>query len=239
MAKGNYAQPSELMMGAEIVVNSSESLNIVQGLINRIQNSDDRGSLLGSFEVLKENLGKLQEGIREAAVHASAEVIPIPPPTKMERLLTGRLRFAGDGYHSLIGCGEDAASEVYQQFSNKYPPLAGHKVGFLRRTQQMKNTAKNGFFELVLEPGDPNNALEKRFKATLHQYPDNGAKAPKIVYPPALGDKSNCVQTDDLWEVSSMSTMMRHSLLQGAQTPAVMFNLVEHLKHPKPSSGIR
>jgi hypothetical protein len=53
---------------------------------------------------------------------------------------------------------------------------------------------------------------------------------PCVVFPPASGDKGKLIVSDDVLEVPSMSRMMKESILQGAQTPAVMFDLVERLQ---------
>lgn len=162
-----------------------------------------------------------------------ADAVGTYKPTKNQ----GRKRFSHEGYAKLIGYGEDVDGDeksVYKQACEKLKArglapsvLSG---GFLLVKNQMKNPAKNGTFELVIEEGDKNNKLCSAFKATLHQYPDNKAKVPAIVFPPASGDKGKLVIDQSRTEVPSMSRMMKESILQGAQTPAVMFDLVERLQ---------
>ena len=148
----------------------------------------------------------------------------------------GRKRFSHEGYARLIGYGEDTEkSEVYKQALEKlrkagYDPLKVLHGGFLITKNQMKNPNKNGVFELVIEAGVKGNKLCEAFTARLYQFPDAKQAVPVITFPPESGDKGKLKVNDAVLEVASMSQMMKNSIIQGAQTPAVQFGLVEHLK---------
>jgi hypothetical protein len=132
-----------------------------------------------------------------------------------------RTRFRHEDYAELVGYGEDPNSDLGK--------LAKHG-GFVIRKTQMKNASKNGTYEFVLEPGQEGNEVCDSFVAKLYQYPDDGAHLPVIIFPPKSGDKKKCQVDDQVVEVGSMSQVMKASKLQGAQTPAIVFDLAERLK---------
>lgn len=145
-----------------------------------------------------------------------------------------RKRFSHADYAKLIGYGVDETSEAYKTALEKLKKSGFSERdlhgGFLLVKSQMKNPKKNGVFELFVEEGQKDNQLCDAFTATLYQYPDDKASVPSVVFPPASGDKNKLAVTDEITEVPSMSQMMKRSILNGAQTPAVMFDLIAQLK---------
>ena len=105
--------------------------------------------------------------------------------------------------------------------------------GFLLVKTQMRSDNKNGVFELVLENGREGNAVTDKFVARLRQFPFTKQKVPTIEFPPQSGEKgkdATLIVTDDVQEVASMSQMLKSAIVKGAQTPAVVFGLVDLLK---------
>lgn len=191
--------------------------------LNRSRFSDD---ILHVFERLDE--AKIDHGNEVIIRRSDDGQVGTYKPTKG----AGRKRFSHDGYAKLIGFGEDTSSETWKQAIERITK-SGHKKlhgGFVLLKSQMKNPAKNGVFELLIEKGDTENKLCSSFTARLFQYPDNGAKVSVVQFPPKSGSKDTLVINDEVTEVASMSQMMKQSILQGAQTPAVMFGLIEKLK---------
>jgi len=147
-------------------------------------------------------------------------------------------RFGHDDYARLIGFGEDPTSDLAKLAKEKLGER--YQGGFLLHKTGMKKTNKNGIYEFrILDPEtvtrpteeggteEVENEVCSKFRAELHQYPEDGRKVPVIAFPPRGGDKKKCSVTEDRVEVPSMSKMMRESELNGAQTPAVVFGLSE------------
>lgn len=149
-------------------------------------------------------------------------------------------RFGHDDYARLEGFGEDPETDLAKRCIAKLGDRYGG--GFLLEKTGMKKTTKNGIYEFRILPpktvtkpveGKPGemeeveNEVCGKFRAELHQYPDDGHTVPVIVFPPVSGDKKKCEVTEDRIEVPSMSKMMRESELAGAQTPAVVFGLAD------------
>lgn len=104
---------------------------------------------------------------------------------------------------------------------------AGHGPGIFRiQKTGMKRSSKNGTYEFRILPGYAGNAITESIRVELHQLAEDGRKLPVIMYPPQSGDKRNLVSTEDIHEVASMSKVMRESELNGVQTPAIVFDLV-------------
>ena len=166
---------------------------------------------------------------------------------------SNRTRFSHDDYARLIGRGDDTAKQqemidIFCRESNQSSWKPVFVGGFLMAKTGMRREEKNGIYELVLEPGDPNNALTYKFVAKLYQYTFDLKQHPVIIYPPASGDKSNPAASSEIVEVGSMSQLMKTSQLNGAMTPAVVFGLVEQLQkaaadrlaqHPKGTVAFR
>jgi hypothetical protein len=148
---------------------------------------------------------------------------------KYDMSRAGRLRFSHKDYALLIGQGssQEVRLEMAQLFKDRGLSVPGFKGGFLLAKTEMRNANKNGVFELVISEGDKGNALCSTFGIKLYQYLFNEQDTPVVCYPPASGDKLNPVITDQIHETTSMSCMMKDSILAGAQTPAVVFRLVE------------
>ena len=219
--------------GGKTIQLSDESIlplarDAIREMWNTLQSSRFDSVIAGVFEAL--DASEVDHG-DEVIIRRNAEGICSYKPTKN----AGRKRFSHEGYAKLIGIGAHEESDTYKTAIDKlkkagYNPAKDLAGGFLLVKNQMKNSSKNGVFELVIEEGDEANKLAGNFKATLFQYPDNKAKVPCVVFPPASGDKGKLIVNDDVLEVPSMSRMMKESILQGAQTPAVMFDLVQRLK---------
>jgi len=153
-----------------------------------------------------------------------------------------RRRFSHSCYGGLVGGGHpkdsaeyQAAKAAFEQAGLDVPDLEG---GYLLTKTQMRSAAKDGVYKLVLEPGDPDNQICSFFKAKLYQFPFDGAQVPVISFPPEVagpgwsGDKyEGLIVSDDVIEVVSMSQMLKTSILNGAQTPAIVFGLVEALQN--------
>jgi hypothetical protein len=141
-------------------------------------------------------------------------------------------RFRHDSYRLLIGYGEEDRATEGENLKRKRDDdlikLAKHG-GFILVKMGSQTASKNGTFEFVLSEGDENNKVCPDFRAVLYQYAADGRKLPEIVFPPASGDKNVLRSDEDVVEVSSMSKVMKRSILGGAQTPAVMFALSEVL----------
>jgi len=151
---------------------------------------------------------------------------------------SNRTRFSHDDYARLIGRGDDAAKQ--QEMLDLFCKESGQTTlkpifvgGFLMSKTEMRHSEKNGIYEFVLEPGDPNNALTSKFVAKLYQYTFDLKQHPVISYPPASGDKINLVVDSNTREVASMSQMLKASAVKGAMTPAVAFGLAQHLEKAK------
>lgn len=149
-------------------------------------------------------------------------------------------RFGHDDYARLEGFGEDPESDLAKRVIAKLGGRYGG--GFLLEKTGMKKASKNGIYEFrILPPKTVTQAVEgkpgeteevenevcSKFRAELHQYPEDGRKVAVIVFPPAGGDKKKCQVTDERVEVPSMSKMMKESEMAGAQTPAVVFGLAD------------
>lgn len=138
-------------------------------------------------------------------------------------------RFKNADYARFIGKGT--------LVDGKPHPKAKHG-GFILEQTQARNTNRNGTFELVILAGIKGNKACEDVLVKLYQYPSSGAKAPVIQYPPLKGERAdhrkglNLRVDEDVIEVSSMSNMLKQSLLQMPQTPAQMFGLTEMVRKP-------
>lgn len=156
----------------------------------------------------------------------------------------GRKRFSHDNYALFIGRGTPKDSELYREAVKVLQDKCGLdesalEGGFLLVKTQMRSDNKNGVFELVLQNGREANAVTDKFVARLRQYPFTKQKVPTIEFPPQSGEKgkdATLINTDDVQEVASMSQMLKSAIVKGAQTPAVVFGLVDLLKKEQGSS---
>ena len=146
-----------------------------------------------------------------------------------------RYRFSHNDYSKLIGQGssKDVQDEMAQLFEDRGKGAPDFKGGFLIAKQQCRNSSRDGVYELVISKGDKNNERCSTFSAKLYQYPFDSDSAYTVSFPPASGQKDHLTITDDLHEVSGMFLVMKDSLLRGAQTPAVVFGLVEKIREMK------
>jgi len=149
---------------------------------------------------------------------------------------TGRKRFGHDDYESLIGRGSDEDSDEWKEAAkalherlNLNPEDVLHG-GYLITKSQAKNPNKNGVFEFCINDALEKNVVCDKFSCRLYQYPFSGSHVQVISFPPVSGDKDKLRVDDDVTEVSSMSRMLRPSVLKGAQTPAVYFDLAKRVK---------
>lgn len=140
---------------------------------------------------------------------------------KVPRKKGSRSRFKHSDYARLVGYGEDPDTELGKLAKNG---------GFIIKKTAMKHTERNGVYELCFDEGDSKNEVCGDFTARLYQYTDDGNTHPVIVFPPASGDKKKLVQDDKTFEVTSMSQMMKQSVLEHPQSPGVVFDLAERLK---------
>lgn len=147
-----------------------------------------------------------------------------------------RHRFGHADYARLEGYGEDPSSYLGQA---AVAALGGrYGGGFVMHKQQMRTASKNGWYEFRILPGNPDNEVCSLFRAELHQTTDDGVAHPVIAYPPSSGDKRSLAVSANIVEVPSMSRMMRESALAGAQTPAVVFDLVNiDINEGEPTNG--
>lgn len=141
----------------------------------------------------------------------------------------GRQRFDHSAYAMCIGHGEQASIDLFEEFSTTL--YQGQTLetryggGYLLHKTGMRSEERNGWFELRVLPGDPDNNICHMFRVELHQYPTNDASLPVIAFPPASGDRGSCVVNETIIEVSSMSELMQCSILSAVQTPSVLFGL--------------
>ena len=155
-----------------------------------------------------------------------------------------RRRFSHDNYRHFIGKGTPEDSETYRESVKLLQEKCGLDAsalhgGFLLNKTQMRSDSKNGVFELVLETGKEGNRNTDKFSAKLYQFPFVKQAIPTIVFPPVSGEKGKdaTLQVTDIeQEVGSMSNMLKAAIIKGAQTPAVVFGLVDLLKKEKPGS---
>jgi hypothetical protein len=96
-------------------------------------------------------------------------------------------------------------------------------------TSFFPNSSRNGYYRFRIVPGHNQNAVCGLYCAELTQFPLNGAIMPRIIFPPISGNRNIRREDDEIIEVPSMSHMMRASLLQSAQSPAVFFDLRQYL----------
>jgi hypothetical protein len=101
------------------------------------------------------------------------------------------------------------------------------KQSFTITKDQMRDSSRNGTLTLAISPGWADNEVCSDFYCVLVQHPADGRKVPKITFPPESGDRNNCINTEDHIEVRSMSQMLQKSILGSAQTPAVVFGLID------------
>lgn len=149
-----------------------------------------------------------------------------------------RKRFSHSNYQRFIGRGTPKDSDTYREAVKLLREKCGLDAsalhgGFLLVKTQMRSDTKNGVFELVLEKGKEGNSNTDKFSAKLYQFPFVKQAVPTIVFPPASGEKgpnATLQVTDDEQEVPSMSQMLKAAIVKGAQTPAVVFGLVDLLK---------
>jgi hypothetical protein len=157
----------------------------------------------------------------------------------------GRKRFSHDNYAHFIGRGTPKDSELYREAVTALREKCGLdesvlEGGFLLVKKQMRSDHKNGVFELVLEKGIEGNGSTDKFRARLKQFPFTKQKVPTIVFPPQSGEKgkdATLIVTDEIQEVASMSQMLKSAIVKGAQTPAVVFDLVDLLKKEQRSGS--
>jgi hypothetical protein len=149
-----------------------------------------------------------------------------------------RKRFSHSNYQHFIGRGTPKDSDTYREAVKLLREKCGKDEsalhgGFLLIKTQMRSDTKNGIFELVLETGKAANSNTDKFSAKLYQFPFVKQAVPTITFPPASGEKgpnATLQVTDTEQEVPSMSQMLKAAIVKGAQTPAVVFGLVELLK---------
>jgi hypothetical protein len=149
-----------------------------------------------------------------------------------------RKRFSHSNYQRFIGRGTPKDSDTYREAVKLLREKCGLDEsalhgGFLLTKTQMRSDTKNGVFELVLETGKVGNSNTDKFSAKLYQFPFIKQAVPTITFPPASGEKgpnATLQVTDTEQEVPSMSQMLKAAIVKGAQTPAVVFGLVDLLK---------
>lgn len=159
--------------------------------------------------------------IRRVAVNEDDEDSDHIGRYKVPRKKGSRSRFKLSDYAKLVGYGDDRESDTGK--------LSEHG-GFVLKKTAMKNAERNGVYELCFDEGDPQNEVCPDFTARLYQRTDDGASHAVITFPPASGDKKKLVQDDKIFEVTSMSQMMKQSVLQHPQSPGVVFDLADKLK---------
>jgi len=155
-----------------------------------------------------------------------------------------RSRFSHSNYEHFIDKGTSRDSETYREAVKLLREKCGLDEsalhgGFLLIKTQMRSDNKNGIFELVLEKGKEGNRNTTKFSAKLYQFPFVKQAIPTILFPPVSGEKgkdATLVVTDAEQEVGSMSNMLKAAIIKGAQTPAVVFGLVDLLKEETKNS---
>lgn len=130
-------------------------------------------------------------------------------------------------------------TETMQRFTQEdYARFIGQH--FILEVTASKNPARNGIYALRILPGNPDNKVCPQFRAELHQTLESGNKAPIIVFPPVQGERHDhrdgkfLRQDADVFEVASISSMMKMSMLGSPMTPAVTFKLAEKLAEMTP-----